>query len=68
MSINININKITQAHNRLHIGDVIVAIQGHDCTNMTHQQSTDCIKMAGNQLNLMVRKYSNFIIFSYYVN
>ena len=44
----------------MHIGDVIVGIQGHDATLMTHQQSTDYIKMAGNQLNLMIRKWAIF--------
>lgn len=46
----------TPAHNRLHPGDVIVAIQGQDATGMSHQQSHDLIKSSGNALNLMVRK------------
>jgi C-terminal processing protease CtpA/Prc len=44
------------AYNRLHPGDVIVAIQGQDATSLSHQQSHDLIKDSGNSLNLMVRK------------
>lgn len=57
--LNLSVKKVvpnTPAHNRLHPGDVIVAIQGQDATGLSHQQSHDLIKAAGNGLNLMVRK------------
>ena len=55
----LSVKKVTPnsfAYNRLHPGDVIVAIQGHDATSLSHQQGHDLIKMAGLTLNLMVRK------------
>lgn len=58
--LNLSVKKVvpnTPAHNRLHPGDVIVAIQGQDASNMSHQQSHDLIKSAGVGLTLMVRKY-----------
>ena len=57
--LNLSVKKITPntpAYNRLHPGDVIVAIQGHDATAMTHQQSSEIIKTSGKTLSLMVKK------------
>ena len=57
--LNLSVKKVlpnTPAHNRLHPGDVIVAIQGVDATALSHLQGNELIKSAGNSLNLMVRK------------
>jgi C-terminal processing protease CtpA/Prc len=55
----LSIKKITPgtpAHMRLNIGDVIVAIQGENCSAFTHEQANAAIRGAGNTLTLMVRK------------
>lgn len=57
--LNLSVKKVlpnTPAHNRLHQGDVIIGIQGSDASGLTHQQGHDLIKLAGLNLNLMVRK------------
>ncbi len=46
----------TPAHQKLHQGDVIVGIQGHDATMMSHQECHDFIASAGNSITLMIRK------------
>jgi hypothetical protein len=49
--LHLSVKKISPnspAHNRLHPGDVIVAIQGKDCTEYTHQQGHDEIKVFTN--------------------
>lgn len=57
--LHLSIKKVSTgspAHNKLHAGDVIVGIQGNDCTHFTHQQANDLIRMSGSTLSLMVRK------------
>lgn len=50
------VNPNSPAHSKLHSGDVVVGIQGADATGLSHQQSTDLIRMSGCTLNLMIRK------------
>jgi C-terminal processing protease CtpA/Prc len=46
----------TPAANHLHVGDVIIQINGNDATRLTHQQSHDLIANAGLALTLQIRK------------
>ena len=50
------VNPNTPAFNRLHVGDVIVSINGTDAAMLTHLQAHELIKSAGYNLNLVVRK------------
>ena len=50
------VNANTPSHNRLHVGDVIVLINGIDASSLTHLQAHELIKNAGYNLNLVVRK------------
>ncbi|KAI0227430.1 hypothetical protein LSAT2_022110 [Lamellibrachia satsuma] len=46
------------ADGELHRGDVIVAIDNYDATNMVHSQGMDLIKNAGGSLSLRIRTSS----------
>lgn len=53
------LNQVTPnspASNHLNAGDVIMAIEGKDCTRLTHQQSHDMIASCPHVLNLMIKK------------
>ena len=43
------------ADGELHRGDVIVAIENYDATNMVHRQAMDLIKRAGGSLSLRIQ-------------
>jgi C-terminal processing protease CtpA/Prc len=46
----------TPAHSRLHIGDVIIGIDGHDVQTWSHQKASEAIKNANYTLCLLIRK------------
>lgn len=46
----------TPSERELHRGDVIVAINGRDTSNLTHKQAQDAISGGGGQIELLVQR------------
>ena len=45
------------SHGEVEAGDVLLKVQGHDATEMTHAGAQDVIKKAGGSLKLTIRKF-----------
>ncbi|KAK2164236.1 hypothetical protein LSH36_67g03008 [Paralvinella palmiformis] len=48
--------KVPLSVQRLHRGDILVAIDNYDATNLTHKQAQDIIKNAGGSLSIRLRR------------
>lgn len=50
----------TPSEGELQRGDVIVAINGRDTSNLSHKQAQDAISGGGGQIELLVQRYAHF--------